>query len=237
MNPDQTQPAFFYLLGLITGRGHILRDSKSVIIEFSHANEFVECIAHCPICGWLATKPKGVDGDTLKCKNPECNHDVDKGVKSRYNQPVETITSVKDIIIPFLRTEIDATYSITGNKSMTLLVIDLKNNDTIFSAIADSFNGDSSYDRFHIPEVAYACTREEKIEFVNGLLDTAGFASQGRRRCRFMSLNESWAYGRRTQDLSRQYRQDKAGASTFARTTGNHLGSMWVLARNREDVL
>ena len=44
-----------YLLGLITGRGHIFTSSKTVAIEFSHANEFAEGIAHCQKCGYLAT--------------------------------------------------------------------------------------------------------------------------------------------------------------------------------------
>ncbi len=86
-------PTFLYLLGLITGRGHILRDSQKVIIEFSHANEFVEGIAHCPDCGWLATKSVGGNGE-LKCKNPICGHTVSSDVKTRYNQPLETTNSV-----------------------------------------------------------------------------------------------------------------------------------------------
>lgn len=44
-------PVKSYLLGLIVGRGHFFKDSKSIAIEFSHTNEFVSGIAHCPVCG------------------------------------------------------------------------------------------------------------------------------------------------------------------------------------------
>ncbi|MEI8175205.1 MAG: hypothetical protein WCG28_04620, partial [bacterium] len=76
-------PVKSYLLGLITGRGHFFKDSKSIAIEFSHTNEFVSGIAHCPLCGWLATE----NGNGLKCKNPNCGHAVDPSVKKTYNQP------------------------------------------------------------------------------------------------------------------------------------------------------
>ena len=51
-----TQEAYLY--GLMTGRGHIFAANSMVAIEFSHTNEYVEGIAHCPKCGFLATKPK-----------------------------------------------------------------------------------------------------------------------------------------------------------------------------------
>lgn len=168
-------PAKSYLLGLIVGRGHFFKDSKSIAIEFSHTNEFVFGIAHCPVCGWLATE----NGRGLKCKNPECEHAVDSSVKKTYNQPVGTIDSLKTEIIPFLLSEIDANFDITGNKSMTILVIDFKNNPSLFEEIISYFIPDLSFDRFHIPNVILMATEESKREFVNGLLDTSGFANAG----------------------------------------------------------
>ena len=56
-----TQEAYLY--GLMTGRGHIFAANSMVAIEFSHTNEYVEGIAHCPKCGFLATKPKSSDKD------------------------------------------------------------------------------------------------------------------------------------------------------------------------------
>jgi hypothetical protein len=176
MAVELLSPVKGYLLGLVTGRGHIFIDSKSIAIEFSHANEFVEGIAHCPKCGWLATDAKN---GGLKCKNPTCQSAVDPSVKKKYNQPKETVESLKSSIIPFLQKEIKAVYDITGNKSMTILVIDLKDNVELFNEIASYFKPDISYDRFHIPKIISNSEKEVKKEFVNGLLDTSGFANAG----------------------------------------------------------
>jgi len=164
-----------YLLGLITGRGHIFLNSKIIAIEFSHANEIVEGIAHCPKCGYLATK----NGDNLRCKNPACESIVDKSVKNTYNQPIETVESLTRVIIPFLNSGIPAAYEIIGNKSMTLLVIDFEKSQDVFDEIVSIFNPDLSFDRFHIPKILYKTERENKIEYINGLLDTSGFPSPG----------------------------------------------------------
>ncbi len=164
-----------YLLGLITGRGHIFIDSKTIAIEFSHANEFAEGIAHCPKCGYLATK----SGDGLKCKNPKCGSSVSKSVKKIYNQPEETKASLRKEIIPFLSTSIKANYQILGNKSMTLLIIDLSDNMELLKEIVDIFKPNISFDRFHIPRIIYSLNEKHKIEYINGLLDTSGFPSPG----------------------------------------------------------
>lgn len=169
-------PTHAYLLGLITGRGHFFIESKTIAIEFSHTNEFVSGIAHCPKCGWLATDNKS---GSLKCKNPACGSMVDPSVKKTYNQPESTVTSLKDSIIPFLQKEIEADYEITGNKSMTILVLDFKNSKQEFNSILSYFHPHTSFDRFHIPEAIKHANVESKIEFVNGLLDTSGFANAG----------------------------------------------------------
>lgn len=169
-------PVKSYLLGLITGRGHFFIDSKSVAIEFSHINEIVWGIAHCPVCGWLATdNNKG----SLKCKNPSCGSLVDPAVKKAYNQPQSTIDSIRDVIVPYLKTEITADYQITGNKSMTILVLNFKDNQLEFSELLSYFSPDISFDRFHIPKDIALLTLESKCEFINGLLDTSGFANAG----------------------------------------------------------
>ena len=173
---NSISPVKAYFLGLMTGRGHIFLDSKSIAIEFSHANEFVAGIAHCPKCGWLATDNKACG---LKCKNPECGHIVDASVKKIYNQPVATIESLKAEIIPFLQSEIKASFDITGNKSMTILVIDFKENFPLFEEIISYFSPSISFDRFHIPEIISSTSEDCKREFVNGLLDTSGFANAG----------------------------------------------------------
>ena len=164
-----------YLLGLTTGRGHILINSKTIAIEFSHANEIAEGIAHCQKCGYLATK----SGDVLKCKNPICGMIVPKNVKKIYNQPEKTKASLNKEIIPFLNSKVKAKYQILGNKSMTLLIINLSQNVKLFQEIVDIFKPNTSFDRFHIPKVIFQCKKELKIEYINGLLDTSGFPSPG----------------------------------------------------------
>lgn len=168
-------PTFSYFLGLITGRGHLFHDSKIIAVEFSHANEFAEGIAHCPACGWLATN----NGSGLKCKNPACGKPVDPSVKKTYNQPESTITSLQKVIIPFLSSEIGAKFDITGNKNVTLLVMDFAKCEDLFNETISYFAPDTSFDRFHIPKAIYEASKESKIEFVNGLLDTSGFPSPG----------------------------------------------------------
>ncbi len=168
-------PTFSYFLGLITGRGHLFHDSKIIAVEFSHANEFAEGIAHCPVCGWLATN----NGGGLKCKNPACGKPVDPSVKKTYNQPESAITSLQKVIIPFLNSEIEAKFDITGNKNMTLLVMDFAKCEDLFNETISYFAPDMSFDRFHIPKAIYKASKESKIEFVNGLLDTSGFPSPG----------------------------------------------------------
>ena len=159
-------PTKAYLLGLITGRGHIFIDSKTVAIEFSHADEFAKGIAYCPKCSWFSTK----NGNFLKCKNPTCGHKIDPTTSTRkiYNQPLSSVSSLKNVIIPFLESEISARFEITGNKSMTLLILDFKNNSDLFNKISKQFSSETSYDRFHIPTSIYSASKESKIEFING---------------------------------------------------------------------
>ena len=67
----EKSPSLFYLLGLLCGKGYILE--KSLSLNFPHKNIIVEGIAHCPMCGYLATKTFGKDDKTLKCKNTNCD--------------------------------------------------------------------------------------------------------------------------------------------------------------------
>jgi hypothetical protein len=166
-----------YLLGLMTGRGHLFKDNFMAAIEFSHANEFVDGIAHCEKCGYLATKPK--NNDSLICKNEQCLSIVNPSIKKRYNQPVETLQSLKQVIIPFLKSAINAKFEISSNKAMTLLIVDFSENKDFFDSLVSSFYPFQSFDSFHIPEKIHQSSEEGKIEFVNGLLDTSGFANAG----------------------------------------------------------
>jgi hypothetical protein len=174
MSPEEA-----YFLGLVTGRGHIYVDSSFIAIEFSHANEFVEGIAHCPKCNYLATLPRNSTSGKLKCKNALCGAEVDSSVKKEYNQPIETVNSLKAVIIPFLKSAIPASYEISGNKAMTLLLVNFSSNPDLFKKICNAFLPEQSFDSFHIPELIHNASHSEKVEFINGLLDTSGFANAG----------------------------------------------------------
>ena len=166
-----------YLLGLLCTRGHIYLSSKRIVIEFAHKNKTIEGIAYCPACGEIATQPAGKD--YLQCKNPDCKKIVAKSVKPVYEQQESTIQSLNDTIIPFLSQNINATYDIIGNDHITCLIIDFKDNESMFTDIVDIMEQKYSFDSFTIPKIIYNATKEQKTEFVNGLLDTAGFFNSG----------------------------------------------------------
>lgn len=163
-----------YLMGLIIGRGKIFRAQRRVLIEFPHKNPVLTGIAHCDNCGWLATGFK-----SLRCKNPKCRKEVPASVKPQYEQQRETIESVKNVIVPFVTSEIDSRFRIGAGSDSTHLILDLnaKNNDwnDLLAALSE---GDSHHD-FRIPVEVDEWDREQKLELVNGLLDTAGFANAG----------------------------------------------------------
>ena len=92
----------FYLLGLICGKGNIL-SNNNLAINFNHKDKYLEGIAHCPKCGWLATG----FSDLLKCKNSNCNNSrsncIDRNVRKIFNQKENARKSIDENIIPFLK--------------------------------------------------------------------------------------------------------------------------------------
>ena len=60
-----------YLMGLVTGKGIINEDN--ITIDFPCNNAEIDGIAHCPLCGYLATKSKK-DPNVLTCNNKTCIH-------------------------------------------------------------------------------------------------------------------------------------------------------------------
>jgi hypothetical protein len=166
-----------YLVGLLCGRGHILQKDKKVIIEFAHKNKIAYGIAYCPECGGLATDSKSNDSEKLNCKI--CGKSVSKSVKKIYEQRESTLNSLKQNIIPFLSNRFNINYDIVGNDHMTLLILDFSEKNEEFESILKKFNSRSGFDSFEIPKELNSADRESKIEFINGLLDTAGFFNAG----------------------------------------------------------
>ena len=162
-----------YLIGLLCGRGHIFVSSKRIIIELAHKNEIAEGIAHCPNCGEVATGNN--TNDFLICRNK-----VNKSVKKKYYQKESTINSLKNTIIPFLKEEIDCSYDYIGNNSITCLILDFSEKEqNTFENIQSIMNNQYSFDSFIIPDEIKLAHIEYKKEFINGLLDSAGFFNAG----------------------------------------------------------
>lgn len=169
-----------YLLGLICGRGHIFSKDKKIIIEFAHKNKIAYGIAYCKSCGGLATAQSIRDDEEKELICKLCNGKVPFSVKKVYEQRNSTTLSLKEIIIPFLSKEFNISYDIIGNDHMTLLVLDFKKEDVKFRRILEMMNYKTGFDSFIIPaqEISKA-DKSSKTEFVNGLMDTAGFFNQG----------------------------------------------------------
>lgn len=174
-----------YLIGLIAGRGHFYVSSKRIAIEFSHANKDVAKILHCDVCGNLVT-----GFGLMKCKGCGKTFTKDKVVK--VEQIEATKSSVVNVIIPFLTETIDAKYDVVSNSAMTLLVLDFLEDVEQFDFLYAYFKPSQSFDSFHIPEVVKNCELPLKREFINGLLDTAGFNNAGS----WMPRNGTKAHGR-----------------------------------------
>lgn len=172
------QEQLAYLYGLLCGRGHIYASDQKLVVEFAHKNPTITGIAHCHKCGWIATeKKKDNPNKDLFCKN--CGTIVPKSAKKVYEQRDSTVRSIRDEIIPFLSELFDDTsYDLIGNEHMTYLVMTMPNKEW-FASICRDFNNQFGFDSFEIPSVIYSSTTECKTEFVNGLLDTAGFFNSG----------------------------------------------------------
>src|SRR3989338_5163612 len=168
-----------YLIGLMCGRGHILNKDKKVIIEFAHKNKIAYGIAYCKKCGELATAQKSGDDEEKELICKVCKSKVPSSVKKVYEQRDSTVDSLKKIIIPFLSQGLNSEFDIIGNDHMTLLVLDLKKENTNFETIIKLFNSRTGFDSFEIPQELSKASKESKIEFINGLMDTAGFFNQG----------------------------------------------------------
>ena len=163
-----------YLEGLLLGRGHMYRSQHRILIEFPHKNPTLPGIAHCPQCGWLAT-----GFSELKCKNPECRRKVDASVKKIYEQHVDTKKSLINAVIPFIADAINCDTKISTGTYSTHLVIDFPTVSKAWNRLNSDFPYGHNHHDFHIPENISRRNRDSKREFVNGLLDTAGFVNAG----------------------------------------------------------
>ena len=169
-----------YLIGLIVGKGYIEGENK-VSIEFPFANEVLEGIAHCPLCGYLATKPPSSSDGYLLCKNKTCKNSkipsIDSQIKKLYNQSESFQTSIHEVIIPFLNQGIHFNSSIVSNSNCTFITLTL--DSELYLYIKNIFNPATNFTSMRIPNEMWLVEPDEKIEVINGLLDTIGFPNAG----------------------------------------------------------
>lgn len=163
-----------YLAGLIVGRGRLF-ESGRVVIEFSHTNKTIKGIAHCSKCHSVATQKRGV----FSCKNLECGSTGFEPIQNTYDQVAETKASIKDVIVPFLQESLIFKHSVMENPSITLLILDFDANDDGWLTLTKLLGSQHHFHSGHIPSQISLFEKQQKIEFVNGMLDTSGFCNSG----------------------------------------------------------
>jgi hypothetical protein len=168
------KPQLAYLIGLIVGRGRLF-DLGRIVIEFSHSNETINGIAHCPKCNAVATQKNSF----YSCKNPKCGAKGFVPKQEVYNQQVETKASIQDAIVPFLGQGLEFKYYVMGSPSVSQLVLDFETKKSDWTTLAELFGKEFHFHTGSIPKEIASYNFECKVEFVNGLLDSAGFCNAG----------------------------------------------------------
>jgi hypothetical protein len=163
-----------YLSGLMVGRGRMFNSGR-LVIEFSHTNMLIKGISRCPKCKSLATQIK----KKYSCKNTECGNKNFEAIKNEYNQIKETKISIDKAIVPFLKGGLDFKYETVTNQSITLLILDFNIDSLSWKDIISILGEDFHYHSGAIPEIIYTIKKKFQIEFINGVLDTAGFCNAG----------------------------------------------------------
>ena len=163
-----------YLLGLMLGRGRILSSQRRLLIEFPHKNPLVAGIALCDACGWLATGQQN-----LRCKNPACRKSVAETARPLYEQTKSTKVSIENVIAPLIAAVIPCNYRIGSGTYSTHLVIDFPSSSVHWQQLNNDLGTGKSHHDFLLPARLSKSSDSVKREFINGLLDTAGFVNAG----------------------------------------------------------
>ena len=171
---DEVSLSLAYLAGLTVGRGRLFNLGR-IVIEFSHTNKTIAGIAHCPSCDAAATQKNKF----YSCKNPNCGESGFEPNQKIYDQQIETKLSIQEAIIPFLSEALVFKYFLMESPSVTQLVLDFEKNKQDWKMLAKLFGKEFHFHSGSIPDEVSKFNSECKIEFVNGLLDTAGFCNAG----------------------------------------------------------
>lgn len=171
---DDLNAQFAYLVGLTVGRGRLFNQGR-IVIEFSHTNKTINGIARCPVCDSVATQKNKF----YSCKNPHCGESGFVPRQKQYDQQIGTKDSIEETIIPFLLQGLTFNYFIMASPSVTQLVLDFDMNKSDWNNLSGIFGKDFHFHTASIPKEVSLLSLQYKIEFINGLLDTAGFCNAG----------------------------------------------------------
>ena len=172
-------PNLAYLLGLICGRGKTY-ESGRVVIEFAHTIEFISGLALCPKCESASAKSRK-DGK-IHCKNSLCKAIGFTPIEKFYNQRQETRDSIENIILPFLKKVLKFDSSLISNSSITLLILDFDHKGEDWQIISKILEGDFDYHYGRVPKQIFTENKSNQVEFINGILDSAGFCNKGNQQ-------------------------------------------------------
>jgi hypothetical protein len=171
---DEINLQFAYLVGLTVGRGRLFELGR-IVIEFSHTNKTINGIARCPKCESVATQKNKF----YSCKNSKCGESGFEPKQKIYDQQIDTKESVQASVIPFLAEGLTFKYFLMASPSVTQLVLDFDISKSDWKKLSKLFGKDFHFHTGSIPKEISHLSSECKIEFINGLLDTAGFCNAG----------------------------------------------------------
>lgn len=198
-----------YLLGLIAGRGYLVPNENRVIIEIAHKNYVVKGIPRCPDCGGITTKRKENNPNKKEiCQ--DCKKIVENPkYKQKFNQREEVLKTVENFLSKKIKEITDSLPTVSGNKTITFLSIDLSKNPKLFDFIKILFKNKNSFDSFEIPNEIKDSNAEMKVEFIKGLADVAGFPTwsgwvprtEGLRARIYLQIVRNWKLTAQLYDL------------------------------------
>ena len=85
--------------------------------------------------------------------------------------------SIAKVIIPFIKSGIDADIKLLSSSTCSFLNISI--NDNLKKKLEYFFHEHKSFSSFYIPNSLYNTDRVNQIELINGLLDSCGFTNAG----------------------------------------------------------
>jgi hypothetical protein len=96
-----------------------------------------------------------------------------------YEQNLDTKRSLYDVVAPYISQAFDCELKISPGSFSTHMFLDFSSTSQFWAEIEEDFPSGQSHHDFHLPQSLAHRSLGSKIEFINGLLDTAGFVNAG----------------------------------------------------------